>query len=168
MALFGEERDISFMRHINRELMGNIITQQASFYKFIPEKTNTNIYGESSEGKYYDGPIIFNCLIDRNDQQTNVMDMISDLEWKIKFAFLKDDLIDKNIVPLIGDLIMYNNSYFETDNIISNQFLMGKDPDYPNSPNPLNTGLEKFGWDNSIICECHIIPSDKVNITNER
>ena len=39
MALFGAERDISLFRHINRELMGDIITQQCSFYKFKIEET---------------------------------------------------------------------------------------------------------------------------------
>jgi len=61
MALFTGERDVSLMRKINRELMGNIITQQASFYKVDLTQTNTNIYGESNGNRFYDGPIIFNC-----------------------------------------------------------------------------------------------------------
>ena len=168
MSLFGEERDVSFMRHINRELMGNIITQQASFYKHILDETNTNIYGEASGNKFYDGPIIFNCLIDRSNQQISISNNGPDLGWDIKFAFLKDDLEDKNYLAEVGDIIMYNNSYFEVDNVISNQLLMGKDNDYPNSVNPLNIGLEKFGWDNSIICPCHIVSGDKINISRER
>ena len=34
MALFGGERDISLFRHVNRELLGDIITQQCAVYKF--------------------------------------------------------------------------------------------------------------------------------------
>jgi hypothetical protein len=64
MALFGEKRDISMFRHINRELMGNIISQQAAFYKYRPSQTNSNIYGEASQEKFYIGPVLLYCLID--------------------------------------------------------------------------------------------------------
>ena len=53
MALFGSVRDISAFRHINRELLGDIITQQVAFYKFKLDNTLVNIYGEASGKKYY-------------------------------------------------------------------------------------------------------------------
>ena len=68
MAIFGSSRDISAFRHINRELLGDIITQQVSFYKFKLGETIVNIYGEASGEKYYDGPLLVNCLINRVDQ----------------------------------------------------------------------------------------------------
>ena len=34
MALYGEARDISMFRKVNRELMGNIISQEVIFYKY--------------------------------------------------------------------------------------------------------------------------------------
>ena len=46
MALYGEARDISLFRHINRELMGNIISQQCIYYKYDIEDTKVNIYGK--------------------------------------------------------------------------------------------------------------------------
>ena len=46
MALYGEARDISLFRHFNRELMGNIISQQCVYYKYDIEETKVNIYGE--------------------------------------------------------------------------------------------------------------------------
>ena len=52
MALFGSSRDISMFRKINRELLGDIITQQCAVYKFRLEETNINIYGEAAEEKY--------------------------------------------------------------------------------------------------------------------
>ena len=44
MALFGSSRDISMFRKINRELLGDIITQQCAVYKFRLEETNINIF----------------------------------------------------------------------------------------------------------------------------
>ena len=54
MALFGSTRDVSALRFINRELMGNIITQQVAYYKFNLGQTRVNMYGENVEGKFLD------------------------------------------------------------------------------------------------------------------
>ena len=58
MALYGEARDISFFRNINRELMGNIISQEVIFYKYNVTTTKTNMYGESVEGRNFADPVI--------------------------------------------------------------------------------------------------------------
>ena len=49
--------------------MGNIITQQCSLYQFKLEETKVNLYGEADEEKFYDGPFIFNVLINRENEQ---------------------------------------------------------------------------------------------------
>ena len=168
MALFGSARDISMFRYVNRELLGDIITQQIAYYKYNLNQTRVNMYGENVEGKYYIGPVLLNCLIERNDQAFPTSDLGPDLVWGIKTAFLRDDLVAANVVPQVGDIIMYQEGYFEVDNIISNQQFVGKDPDYPYSINPLNPGLENFGYNVSIVCEAHYVPQDKVNITKAR
>ena len=181
MALYGTQRDISLFRHLNRELLGEVVTQQCAFYKYKLEETKVNIYGEASEEKYYMGPVLLNCLIERRDQEYPETDLGTDFNWGATFKFLRDDLLDKNkdfnvdteiygadLVPEVGDIILYQEGYYEVDNIISNQYFAGKNPDYPNSINPLNPGLEEFGSSISIICETHYVPSDKVGITQER
>jgi len=181
MPLFGGKRDISLIRTINRELMGKIITQQCSIYKIDVKNTNYDIYGESSTTKYYKGPIIINCIIDRSPPEYNIEnDVPIDYKWDIKFIFLRDDLLDKfkdfninnqygiNTVLEVGDIILYEESYYEIGNIITNQYFMGKNPDYPNKPNPLIGDLENFGTNLSIICESHLIPKNKLGIEYSR
>jgi len=73
-----------------------------------------------------------------------------------------------DIVPEVGDIIMWNNSYWEVDNVNDNQLFVGKDPAYPYDVNPLNPGLENYGSNYSIICTAHYVPADKVQITRER
>ena len=46
--MFGRSRDVSLVNKLNRELLGNVITQQASFYKYKLEETKVNLYGESA------------------------------------------------------------------------------------------------------------------------
>jgi hypothetical protein len=54
MALFGGQRDINLFTTINRELMGDIITQQCAFYKYKLAETRVNIYGEAANGRHFD------------------------------------------------------------------------------------------------------------------
>ena len=168
MALFTTQRDISLFRHLNRELLWDIITQQCVYYKLQLEETKVNIYGEASGAKFYNPPVILNALIAREDQSQPVSDLGVDFNWNIEFRFFRDDLVDANLVPEVGDIIMYNEGYYEVDNTNANQYFSGKNPDYPNEPNPLNPGLDNFGTSVSIICNTHYVPADRVQITRER
>lgn len=194
MALFGQSRDISMFRYVNRELMGNIISQQCAFFKLRLSQTNFNMYGEAAEEKYYDGPILLYSVIENPTEEWSTDDLGVNYNVKPVFRFLRDDLLDKlkdfnedtiygaNLVPQVGDIIFYQQSYFEVTATNANQFFVGKDPDYPNSPQPSNPagatyplpeplwnpGLQEFGWNQSIICNTTYVPADKVGITLER
>jgi hypothetical protein len=165
MAMFGGSRDVSLIRKLNRELLGNIITQQASFYKYKLQETKVNLYGEAAGVKYYDGPFLFNCLINRADQTYPVSELGVNYQVGITFSFFRDDLVDANVVPEVGDIILYQDAYYGVQSTIINQYFVGKNPDYPNNTNPLNPGLEEFGSNISIICDTYYIPADKVAIS---
>lgn len=168
MELFGSSRDASFLRHMNRELMGDIITQQCAFYKFKLNETKVNMYGEAAGGKFFDGPILLNALITVNGTTSPTSDLGVNFDWPLQFAFLRDDLVDASCHPEIGDVLLYQESYWEIDNTNITQFWAGKDPDYPYNTNPLNPGLEEFGYSVSVIAEAHYVPTDRINIIKAR
>ncbi len=168
MALYGTSRDVSLFRHINRELLHDIITQQCVYYQFKTAETKVNIYGESSGAKYYTEPVILNMLVDRGDNTSPTGDMGVDYDRPMTFKFFRDDLVDANLIPDVGDIIMWYEGYWEVENTNANQLFVGKDPAYPYDVNPLNPGLENFGTNLSIMCVCHYVPADKVGITKER
>jgi hypothetical protein len=168
MALFGTQRDVSLIRHLNRELMGNIITQQASFYSIRLKETKVNMYGEAAGGYLFEGPFIFNCLVQRTPQMFQESDMILETQYEVTFRFLRDDLVDANVVPKVGDYILYEDNYHIINDLYSNQYFVGKNPDYPNEQNPLNPGLANYGNNLSTICITNIVPADRVGITKER
>jgi hypothetical protein len=168
MAIFGSQRDISLFRHLNRELLWDFITQQCAIYKLKINETKVNMYGEASGARFYQEPVLLNALIARGEQNQPTDDFGVTFNWDIEFRFFRDDLVDANVVPEIGDIIMYNDGYYEIDNSNANQFFVGKNPDYPNNINPLNPGLENFGTNLSIICKAHYTPADRVQITKER
>ena len=169
MAIYGSQRDISLFRKVNRELMGNIMSQQCVYYKLKLNETKVNMYGEAAESRYYFEPVILFARIQRSEQEFPQDELLGvDFQWGIDFKFLRDDLVDINLVPEIGDIIMYNEGYYEVHTTNANRFITGKNPDYPYEPNPSNPGLENFGTSLSIICQTLYVPADKVQITKER
>ena len=192
MALFGTQRDVSLFRHMSRELMGDIITEQCAFYKYKLEETKINLYGEAAHEKYYMGPVLLNTLVERTDNIYPETDLGTDYNKEIQFSFLRDDLLGKNedfngegmsytdttaeygadLVPQVGDVIMYNEGYYEVHETIANQYFVGKNPDYPNDPNPINAplngDLSNYGSNISIICKSHYVQADKLGLTQAR
>ena len=168
MALFGTQRDVSLFRHLNRELLWDVISQECVYYQFKTEDTKVNIYGEAAGAKYYGEPVILNMLVDRGDNTSPTNDMGVDYDRPMTFKFFTDDLVDAKLVPDVGDIIMWYEGYWEVENTNANQLFVGKDPAYPYNENPLNPGLENFGTNLSIMCVCHYVPADRVQITKER
>jgi len=163
--MFTGQRDVSLVRKLNRELMGNIITQQCSLYQFKLEETKVNIYGEAAGSKFYNGPFLFNVLISRQNQVYVENEEGIQFNQPIDFYFFRDDLVDADVVPEVGDIVLYQERYYGVQSTISNQYWGGKNPDYPNNVNPLNPGLEKFGNNLSILVSTYYIPADKVAIS---
>ena len=168
--MFTGVRDWSLMRNFNRELLGNIITQQCAIYQFKLEETKVNIYGEAAGEKYYDGPFLFDVLINRTNQQYAENEEGVQFNQPIEFYFFRPDLVDADVVPRVGDIILYETAYYGVQSTVANQYFGGKNPEYPNNnsdgtPNPLNPGLEEFGENLSILVSTYYIPADKVAIS---
>jgi hypothetical protein len=177
MALYGENRDVSLFRHLNRELLNNIVEQKVGYYKIVLDRTPANLYGESTK-KTYNNPVLINCLIERGDVASKTDEFGMDITRNMKFRFLRDDLagIDLstelppdgkgfayNIVPEMGDVILWNNSYYEVNNVNENQLVVGKDPSYSYA-----SQTDSYGSSWSIILECFYIRPEKLGITKER
>ena len=145
MALFGGSRDISLFNSLGKELINDIIQSEIGYYKFALEKTTSNVYGESV-GKMYYEPVRIACLIQRSDQAWSSDDFGSDVDQTLNFRFLKVSLKEINLVPEVGDILLFRNNFYETDSKIENQLILGKDPDYA-----ISTGANDFGNSHSII-----------------
>jgi hypothetical protein len=81
----------------------------------------------------------------------------------VKYRFLKNDLVIANVVPEVGDVVMYNELYYEIDDVNQNQLILGKDNEYAYSD-----GLENFGSSWSIIVTTHYARPEKLGITKQR
>ena len=158
MALFGGSRDISLFNTVSKELINDIIQTEVGYYKFVLEKTIANIYGESM-GKMYYEPIRIACLINRNDQAWSSDDFGSDVDQTVSFNFVKKELKDINLVPEVGDIILFRNNFYEVDARIENQLILGRDPDYA-----LSTETTDFGDSFSVLVNAIISGVQRLNL----
>jgi hypothetical protein len=161
MSIFGSKHDFALIRKMNREVLREIVEQEVGYYKISLEDTQANIYGESLT-KTFLPPVLINCLITQADQIVTVDDFGPDLQRNLSFAFLRDDLVDTNLIPEVGDIIMIYEQYYEVDTVRENQYFFGKDPSY-------NYGRsDKFGASISIVCDTHLTRADKLGILPAR
>lgn len=162
MSLFGSARDVATFKIFTKELVEDIVSQEIGYYKVQLTDTPVNIYGEAMN-KQFIGPVLIPCLIVRGDFNIEGTDYGPDTVRTVDFRFFKDHLIEANVVPEVGDFIMYNQDYYEVDNVNENQLILGKNPDYQYSSGPGN-----FGQSYSIILTTHYSSPDKLGITLER
>ena len=143
---------------MNKELINDIIQTEVAYYKFALEQTSVNVYGEAPGKNYYE-PLKLACLIDKQDQSWSSDAFGSDVNQTIGFRFLKQSLQDINLVPEVGDLILFKNNFYEVDSRVENQFILGKDPNYA-----IATETTDFGKSFSIIINTHISRVEKLNL----
>jgi hypothetical protein len=134
MALYGEARDISMFRYINRELMHNIISQQCVLYKVNVTETKTNMYGETAAetGKWYMPAIQISSLVERADMTAEYDDFGPSRNQDYVFKMREKMLKQVNFYPEIGDIVLFNDRYYEIDNVVQEQ-LLGGQPDKSHS-----------------------------------
>ena len=159
---FGSDRDISLMVNIGRELLHDIIEQEILYHKISLEDTDVNLYGESLSKSYWNA-VKLNCLITRGDQIVDIQEFGPDLGREASFAFIRQDLTDKSVVPEVGDIVEWQNDFYEVDTVRENQLFLGSDNSYN-----LQSSTAGYGRSMSIVVDCHLTRADRVGITQTR
>jgi len=165
MALFGSARDASLVRSINRELINDFIDTEIAFYKLSLGDSATNIYDESDSKVYY-SPIRINSLIQKDDLTVSSDDFGIDSTRTSIFSFLRDDLVEVNIHIEGGDIVEYDNEFYEIDSVHGSQYWRGTNPS-----TDLGFTLgdrEEFGLSVSIKAEGHLTRRNGLNIREVR
>ena len=127
-------RDTNLAKRFNDELVGNlkdgkegIIGQDVILYRVSLYDTETNMYGEASEGKVYKQGVKLPCIVDAEDFNFEYDDFGPDNKQNVKFAFQRAYLVEVDLKPDIGDILQWNDGYFEVKDYNENQ-LIGGDP----------------------------------------
>ena len=116
---------MNFIKGINTELIDKIIETPIVYYALDMNEQDVNIYGESTD-KYYNPGIRCNCLIQNDDPSATDDEMGVNYNQTIMCFFYRNTLKEKDFYPVNGDIIKWNSSYYEINNIVDNQLLGGK------------------------------------------
>ena len=160
MALFGGKRDAKFLASINSELLNAIVDTEIEFFKLIVESSESNMYGESESKSYYDS-ILIPCLITK-ETKTAVMDDYGHTYTRTaQFGISRDILERATFYPEVGDIIFWDNEYYEIDNVVANQYFAGKNPEtWPNG--------SEHGYSVSVLVDTHSTRQTPQGIKNLR
>ena len=147
MAKFVSSRDFEYFHHGNREISAEIIDTLVVIYKLNLNYVNTNIYGESTEKVSYTG-VEVSAFVDYSANE-----VISDAGFGVdqtqqpNFRFVRRILEERHVYPEIGDIVGYNDAFYEIDNIQEVQLIAGRP-----------------GYNESIICQTHLTRRSNIQI----
>ena len=165
MALFGSARDASLVRSVNRELINRYIDTEIAFYKLDLKGSRSNIYNESDNKVYY-RKLKMPCLA-LKETRTPIADEYGlDYTRTATFAFLRDDLKDKNIVTEQGDVIEWDGEFYEIDSVSASEYFAGRNPS--RDLGFTNGDRDEFGLSISVVCEAHVTRRNRLNIQEVR
>lgn len=139
---------MDLFRKINYELIQDIVDTVVEYYKIVLDKTESNIYDESHQKFFYE-PVTVPTVIQKDPQafQENQTGQVDYNQTSI-FYFLRDMMLDRDLVPEVGDIIKYDNFYWEVDSIVENNYFGNSNPD---------TALagQDYGYNVNFECSTH-------------
>ena len=147
MARFVTQRDYEFMQHITREMIDETMDVGVILYKIVVESAKINLYGESTSKPRYT-PVKVNAVVNYNKNVVGTDGGFGTTqEQRVDFRFARRMLQDVNVYPEIGDIVGYNNHYYEINNIQETQLIAGKP-----------------GFSTAIICVAHLTRRTSIDI----
>lgn len=147
MARFVTQKDYEFIQHITRELIDETMDVGVVLYKIVVASAKVNIYGESTNKPRYT-PVKVNAVVNYNKNTVNTSDGFGvNQDMRVDFRFARRMLEEVNTYPEIGDIIGYNNHFFEINNIQEAQLIAGKP-----------------GFNMAIICVAHLTRRNSIDI----
>lgn len=160
MALFGGMRDAKFLAAINSELLNSIVDTEIEFFKLLVASSDSNMYGESESKSYYNS-ILIPCLITKETKTATMDDYGHSYTRTAQFGISRDILERASFFPEVGDIVFWDNEYYELDNVDANQYFAGKNPEtWPNGSG--------HGYSVSVLCDAHATRQTAQSITNIR
>ena len=130
---FYSQLDLDTFDRFNRELVGDVVNekdgiifQQVVVYKISVKDTRTNVYGETVGGKVFKSGVQIASLVDAEDQTTNTDDFGPDRVQNVSFSFLRKTLRDIEFVVDVGDIVNWNEGFWEITSKNENQLIGGQ------------------------------------------
>lgn len=150
MPKFMLGRDLQLFRSFARELVDTVIENTCVLFKINLNETKVNIYGEAMNKTWHPGIELF-VMIDKEPDTATYEGFGPEEQQNITFKFDRLLCEERNAYPEIGDVIYFDNSYYEIDNTTETQFVGG----LPGNNSDRN-------W--SIVCSTFMVSKSNLNI----
>ena len=125
---FIPQKEVYLWDAMHEELIDEIVGQTVDIYKIDVEESDDNIYGESLT-KYFKQAFRVNCLVLFNEPITEQNEFGPDTNADIEIYFHRNSLVDADFFPEIGDIVDWNDFYWEMNEVVEPQLIAGH-PDY--------------------------------------
>ena len=126
MPKFISDRDVSFFKHIAREVVDDVVQNTCVLYKVNLVDTRVNLYGEAMNKTWYPGVELY-VLINKNEGTTEYKEGFGpDRAQSVEFRFDRFMCEEKNSYPEVGDVVYFDGSYYEIDNTSEIQYSGGQ------------------------------------------
>lgn len=146
MPKFISNRDVNFFKGIARELVDTVVQNTCVLYKINLSDTKVNLYGEALNKTWHTGVELY-VLINKETGTTSYEGFGPQRDQNVEFRFDRFACEEKNAYPEIGDVIFFDNSYYEIDNTSEVQYVGG------------------FSENNfSIVCNTFMVSKSNLNI----
>lgn len=150
MAKFISDRDVNFFKGLAREVVDDVVQNNAVLYKINLSETRINLYGESTNKTWHPG-VQLNVLINKETTTTAYEGFGAETMQNVQFRFDRFMCEEKNSYPEVGDVIYFDSSYYEIDNTTETQYSGG----FP---------VNNF----SIVCDTFMVSKSTLNIEERR
>jgi hypothetical protein len=128
MSLFIPPRDFEFFKGINKELIGKIIDTYFTLYQVNVAVSENNLYGEDKNKTYFPG-IKINGFINKHGTDAEETELGTNVKQLLDLGVAIADLLELKVLPEVGDIVEWNNNYYEIHNTNENHFIANR-PEY--------------------------------------
>jgi len=150
MPKFMLGRDLQLFRSFARELVDDVIENTCVLFKINLTETKVNIYGEAVNKTWHPGIELY-VLASKEPESARYEGFGSDTDQNISFKFDRLLCEERNAYPEIGDVIYFNDAYYEIDNTTEIQLVGG-----------LSGTNSERNW--SIVCSTFMVSKSNLNI----
>ena len=181
MPKFFNAKDLDFIKTIAEEVVDYVVEQAVVLFKVSVGETKTNLYGESL-GKVWRAPSTLMAIVDREPINIVYEGFGADRQGTIEFRFNRQRIREESYAvpkvrdingtlipteaiqnltvgyPEVGDVILYDEIYYEVDNVREPQWIGG-------SPEIYDQESGEFAdASNVLIAACHMVRRSQVQI----
>jgi len=153
MPLFLRQRDLNLFNTMTQDLVEDIIETPVYLYKkAISYMQQDDLYGDTVDMVYYN-PVTIYALISHDPEAVENNEYGVDMNQMIIANMQRDIIRTADVYPEIGDILQWNNAYYEIHNVNENQ---------------LAAGQQDQNWNYAVQCHAHLSRKSKVQIEQFR